>query len=226
MSNSANEEWENIYTSEEKSTDNFNDIISPTSSNENNDISFQLPKLYCDVNVKKFNIYDRFSYVQFIEFIIRSRILKSKKSRGCILSWLKDHLDLEIPSCNNFIIENEKTLFKFKNKRQLLMFLERKFTNIHNINNYKDITNYKQILSSYNQKKTISYYVIINYFCCLLYYILYIAFFTMLILLILLTIFFQTYLFEDYLCKYSSSNYSILLKTIKSTAITLMNELN
>jgi hypothetical protein len=150
--NMNEEEWE--YMSDIKSKPSEQDrsgsighcemesILTPESSPElaasSPSQDFVIPTLTVDTTKKKFNLFDKYSYTQLIEYIVRTKVTSQespKFQRGSLYRWFKDHINRENEQCNKFMLDNEKSLFRLRNKRQLLMFLSRKFSKIHTATN-------------------------------------------------------------------------------------------
>lgn len=236
----------NIHNIEEraKNKENWNllsqtcsveDITEYISSDENANIDnncnidFVIPKLYCNIKDKKFNLFDRFSYIQFIEFTLSSK-LNSKQgwinkinnknnnnkikinSRNKVYYFVKNNLDLKIEKNKKFLVANEKVLRKLNNKRQLLMFLNKKFSKLHHLNDsiaYIDNNNNnnKSLTLNYNIKK-----ILLN--------ILFIIILTVVMLLCLIILLLKTDIFEYIFEK--NPRFLFLIKTMKLTLFTIL----
>lgn len=133
-------------------------ILTPESSPElaasSPSLDFVIPTFTVDTTKKKFNPFDKYSYTQLIEYIVRTKVTSQespKFQRGSLYRWFKDHINRENEQCNKFMLDNEKSLFRLRNKRQLLMFLGRKFNKIHIATNQSadiDIATYTRGSSS------------------------------------------------------------------------------
>jgi hypothetical protein len=206
------ENWQHIC-------EDLENVISPVNSNieqQNQACTYQLPKIYCNTDKKKFNLFDRFSFVQLIEQIIRSKFKPNSnniRNRGVIFEKFKELIDLSDPKCEEFIKQNEKSLLKLKNKRQLLLFLNKKFKKIHNYE--PKITDSKTIYYK-NSKSKSSIYMSngFKYFSAGL--VLIIIFIFMIIY-----IFFTSDLIELYFLR-ENSKHLLLLKFIKTIILAIM----
>lgn len=209
-------------TTEYISSDETDNIIN------NNNITFEIPKLYCNIKDKKFNLFDRFSYIQFIEFTLSSKLnskqgwinktdnknnIKSKiNSRNKIYYFVKNNLDLTLDDNNRFLIANEKILRKLNNKRQLLMFLNKKFSKLHHLSDsivykeYKDNSN-RLLITNYKLKR-----ILAN--------LLFIIILTLILLLCLIILFLKTNIFE--LIFEKNPRFLFLIKTLKLTLFTVL----
>lgn len=209
-------------TTEYISSDETDNIIN------NNNITFEIPKLYCNIKDKKFNLFDRFSYIQFIEFTLSSKLnskqgwinktdnknnIKSKiNSRNKIYYFVKNNLDLTLDDNNRFLIANEKILRKLNNKRQLLMFLNKKFSKLHHLSDsivykeYNDNSN-RLLITNYKLKQILSN-------------LLFIIILTLILLLCLIILFLKTNIFEFIFEK--NPRFLFLIKTLKLTLFTVL----
>lgn len=200
---------------------------------ESTALNFQIPKIYCSTKDKKYNLFDRHSYAQLVAFLVESKIVQGRKigskgsesesplrglhgtqhNRGIFYNWLKKHLDLENSQCNEFITENESSLRRLKNKRQLLMFLSRKFEKIHQLKNEPyHYAAYTRIAKGWGTDNTAVFSIF-----------LFSLLFTVVSLLILFTLFFKTSTFETLL--YSHPQYTNLIKISKAFLKAMIREL-
>lgn len=153
----TSESWDLMVDNDNNSANEyeFNNILSPVSTNTN---TFIMPKLNHDNNSNdnnvdtvitnvKYNLFDRFSYIQLTDYIWNNKkiLINDKHKRGDLFNWFINLIDLKIIKCKEFIDQNENSLKKLKNKRQLLVFLNKNFSSIHKINS---ISNTNSISSS------------------------------------------------------------------------------
>lgn len=203
-------DWINITIKPtiEDSVNDINNILSPTSSNSKC-LDLKYPKIETDIKTIKFNLFDKLSFIQLIEFIIKSKInsnlnnicnSKTIRNRGIIYSWLKNQLDLTIVENNEFLINNKKKLLNFKNKRQLIMFLNKYFKNYHHLNEKSTVSN---SLINLNRIYSFSKFIILSIFLSIL------------LILISIKIIFNTSIIESYLLKKSDNiEYFRLVKSV------------
>lgn len=218
---------------EENISDNIEDIISDNFDGKDDEVlsisdeidvseaQFQIPKLYCDIKNKRYDLFDKFSYNQLIEFIINSKIpvqtdlsnlKKRRRVRGSLYYWLKDQLNLELPKNVHFINENQASLKKLKNKRQLLMFLSKKFENYYhhfNKDGYKSCNSACEISTPRTSTKSILRIAVFSVLLALF------------LILALFFLFFNTTLFEQLF--ESDPKYSTLIKASKTILSAMIN---
>lgn len=141
----TSESWDLMVDNDNNSANEyeFDNILSPVTTNTN---AFIMPKLNHDnnnsdnnvdtVTNSKYNLFDRFSYIQLTDYIWNNKkvLINDKHKRGDLFNWFINLIDLNIIKCKEFIDQNENSLKKLKNKRQLLLFLNKKFSSIHKIN--------------------------------------------------------------------------------------------
>ncbi|GMM45262.1 hypothetical protein DAPK24_018370 [Pichia kluyveri] len=152
----TSESWDLMVDNENNSANEyeFDNILSPVTTNTN---AFIMPKLNHDNNNNnnvdtvitnvKYNLFDRFSYIQLTDYIWNNKkiLINDKHKRGDLFNWFINLIDLNIIKCKEFIDQNKNSLKKLKNKRQLLLFLNKNFSSIHKINS---ISNTNSISSS------------------------------------------------------------------------------
>ena len=220
--------------SEEEEYKAGNDYIAETSDDLSTPTpKLQIPKIYCSTKDKKFNLFDKFSYAQLIEFLVRSRIAQGhrtdkssgrvpkqgKRDRGVFHEWLKAHVDLRNKQCSDFITENENSLLRLKNKRQLLMFLNRRFEKTHHLRNdaskFTDCVSIVKSLGKSNASKNTNPVVLPVLLSSML--------LTLVFVLMLFTLFFKTNTFERLF--YSYPPYMHLIKTSKTFLSAMAREL-
>lgn len=90
-------------------------------------------KIYCNTKVKLYNVGDWYGLNQLAETARKTkfRSTRSPGTRGTFYNWLKSRLNLNEPTCSEFLSKHETYLFKIKNKRQFLMFLNSKLNELH-----------------------------------------------------------------------------------------------
>ncbi|KAG0673999.1 hypothetical protein C6P40_005374 [Pichia californica] len=153
INNNDNDSGNYNNTNGNDTNDSTNDDNVNINHNDNIIPNLSLPSIYCDVSNKKYNLFDKYSYIQFIQFTITAKLKRidinanrfQTARNNLICQFLKDTLNLQISENNKFLIDNELTLYKLKNKRQLLLFLHKKFSKLHDLNNHKS---YKKITSN------------------------------------------------------------------------------
>lgn len=200
------------------------DILSPVTTNSNLNIEknnaekdnteknntdshdFQVPKVFCNAKAKKFKLFDKFSYVQLVEHIIRMKFQRDTSicKRGKISEILEGLIDLEDERNVAFIDENQKKLLKLRNKRQLIMFLNKKFKNVHRFETLDDRNKF-----AYDFVKSFIYWVFIILVILLVF------------IIALLYIFFNSELIENNILK--DSKHLPVVKTLKIFILAIMD---
>lgn len=125
------------HTYSHRTMDNQWEYIQSDDSNS----TYIMPRIHLHVTEKKYDLFEKSNYVQLVELIVRSKIPTNRnnkrQTRGVLYLWLKKKIDLSSEKSKGFLEEKQKTLLKLKNKRQLLLFLNRNFNHIHDLKSWK-----------------------------------------------------------------------------------------